>query len=139
MRKATCPVCGTGGIQVKKDGSLYRHDGKDESPCPGSGGPPAAGHEPAAGQQEPAGTGDAAAGPAPAGSETSVYRWTLTVCRPLLYLDDAAWHQANGLAAAEAARQTGYTVTGEARWSGDTTAAAGGQVQLTYLVPVEAS
>lgn len=69
--------------------------------------------------------------------DDGTYRWQMTVKSPAIYLADPEWHQENALMAAAVAEQAGHTVTGEAKWAGDSGGGAEeGTVLLTYLVPV---
>ncbi|MGI8333468.1 hypothetical protein ACRYCC_26245 [Actinomadura scrupuli] len=156
----TCPECGT-PQKVNRDGTLRKHPGTDGETCQQRESVDPSGETPVADEWDddevretntgPAADGDsqpdedAPAEPsarptlAPAGHDPGIWRWTMTVQHPALYLTDAEWHEQNALMAAIKAEEAGHTVTGEARWDGGIGGGEDeGTVQLTYLVPVQA-
>lgn len=146
-QRGACPECGTPDVLVApKTGLLYKHPGPDGKTCPGSGQQPTPQE-----QDEPAAVtepdeddwlndDEPTEPPAPASSPSAgagEFVWRLTVRQPALYLEDADWHQQNGLAAAHAARAAGRTPTGEARCTGTAASEDGAGLVLTYTLPIE--
>ncbi len=130
-----CPECGT-QVAVRKDGTLYNHK-DDEGTCPGSGEPGGVSGTVGLGKGDSFEDVEdapevAVPAPAPAGG----FEWRCTVKAPCLYLDDAAWHLANGRAAEAAARAAGHTVSGEAELVDTAPSADGRTVVLVYRVRV---
>jgi hypothetical protein len=146
-QRGLCPECGDTDVPLApKTGLLYKHPGPDGKTCPGSGQKPAAPQEPDEPDvDEPDDdwlTDDEPAPepPAPVTSPSAgagEFVWLLTVRQPALYLDDADWHQQNGLAAAKAAQAAGHTPAGEARCAGVAASEDGAGLVLTYTIPTE--
>ncbi|WP_030506373.1 hypothetical protein [Microbispora rosea] len=152
--RGACPDCGDTDVPLTKAGLLYKHPGPDGKTCPGSGQVPAPQRdEPdAVTEDEPDAVtepdeddwltddDEPAEPPAPASSPSTGagdFVWQITVRQPALYLDDADWHQQNGLAAAKAARAAGHTPTAEARCTGTAASEDGAGLVLTYTIPTE--
>ncbi len=145
-KRGACPECGDGDVPLTKAGLLYKHDGPDGSPCPGGGsepGTPEVVDEPDDDwlTEDDEFTDDEPTEPPPPAASPSTgageFTWELTVRQPALYLDDADWHQQNGLAATRAAIAAGHTPAGEARCTGVTTSEDGAGLVLTYIIPTE--
>lgn len=135
--RVDCGVCGA-DVALRKDGTLYTHKHGGQE-CPASGRAPGgevlglgkgADFETGRADDEPDEQHDVQAA-TPAGG----YTYHITVVHPCPYLDDPAWHLANGRAAEAAARAAGHTPTGEAAHA-DTTPVHGRRLLLTYRVPV---
>lgn len=142
--KGTCPVCGADDIRLKADGTLYKHDASDGAQCAGSGQPPAEPQTPDVDDWDddepgPDGGHDDQDGDEPPVTDLGYgqggFTWTLTVKQPCPYLDDAAWHQANGRMAEKAAQEAGLGVLGGAQCTSVTTDDES-TLTLTYTLPV---
>lgn len=147
--RGTCPVCGADDIRLKADGTLYKHDDADGAQCTGSGQQPAPARlqAPDPGddwddepddQPDPDGDQDEQGGDQAPVTDLGQdgFTWALTVKQPCHYLDDAAWHQANGRMAEKAAHESGLGVLGGAQCTNVTTGNEGTLV-LTYTLPVD--
>lgn len=147
-QRGACPKCSDTDVPLApKTGLLYKHPGPDGKTCPGSG------QEPAPQEQDELAAvtepdeddwltddDEPAEPPAPVTSPSAgagEFTWHLTVRQPALYLDDADWHQQNGLAAAKAAQAAGHTPTAEARCTGIAESEDGAGLVLTYTIPTE--
>lgn len=144
--RGACPECSDTDVPLTKAGLLYKHPGSDGKTCPGSGQEPAPQErDELAAVTEPdeddwLTDDEPPVPPAPASSPSTGagdFVWQITVRQPALYLDDADWHQQNGLAAAKAARAAGHTPTAEARCTGTAASEDGAGLVLTYTIPTE--
>lgn len=133
--RVECQECGQ-QVAVRKDGTLYTHK-NGPAQCPGAGQPGGLSGTAGLGKGQPyePEAETAAAPPAPPRSAPAGHVWQCTVTLPCPYLDDPAWHQANGRAAEQAARAAGHTPAGEAAHTGTAPARGGRALTLTYTVP----
>lgn len=158
-QRGVCPICGDGDVALTKAGRLYKHEAGGGAVCAGGGGEPATDvvHEQVlpepevhptpptlgdTGDQSPGDGPDTAPPPAapdepPAADHDPVFTWPLVIRQPALYLDDAAWHQANARAAAAAAIAAGHVPLAEAQCTDTVSTQDGSGLILTYILPIE--
>lgn len=150
--RGRCGECEADDIPLTTRKKLFKHDGPEGGTCPGSGDEPTAAVPiestpvdddwPDDEKPDPPALADDPPvvdppGPDPAPPASPVYEWSLTIRQPALYLDDAAWHQANAIAAATAAEHAGHIPTGEATCTSVASTDDGSGLVLTYTVPIE--
>jgi hypothetical protein len=139
---ATCPVCKTDQIPVKKDGDLYKHVRLDGERCDNISTTLEVKND--TGKSESVLDKDQPEEHAE--SVTNViseadlpkektFKFTLTLTLPATYINDPAWHQSNKELAESRARRAGMTPTGAPRYEG--AVERGRKVVLTYEVPVK--
>lgn len=148
---ASCPVCESTGVPVKKDGDLWKHDSPDGGKCPNIN---KVLHDTAgvlpesttlvnnSEEVETVLTEDQLEHFSNVVSLTDlvkedprIFKFTLTVSNPCPYLTQNSWHEYNKDLAANRARQAGKNPTAEARYVGSVE--RGRKVVLTYEVPVK--